>query len=104
MTPLTMAPKCPATYCPLFAADGSRWTGDVNMACERGPTCGFWYRDRCVGVDHAFEVLDVPLIVLSPDRPACRFEATCQWQQQMGGILCPPRTAIVNGVDPCIVG
>lgn len=26
---------CPATMCPLFAAEGSPWTGDKNSPCEQ---------------------------------------------------------------------
>lgn len=33
--------KCPATFCPLFASQGSPWTGDRDRECER-MLCGFF--------------------------------------------------------------
>lgn len=33
---MTASLFCPATMCPLFAANGSRFSGAVNARCERG--------------------------------------------------------------------
>ncbi len=45
-----MTTFCPATMCPLFAADGSPWTGDVNAICEHShEKCGWWDGERLPG-------------------------------------------------------
>lgn len=47
---------CAATMCPLFAPDGSPWTGHYRSACE-GEQCGFYDKQgsRCEGGLHAID-------------------------------------------------
>lgn len=107
---------CPATMCPLFAAGGSPWTGEQNTACH-GATCG-WFRDgRCTAADHAHQqVADLadgePIAQQGPVRVQklqverktfeCPRAHECQWQieAEAEGVICPPRAALMLGVDP----
>lgn len=107
---------CPATMCPLFARDGSPWTGDKNTPCE-GTGCG-WFdvEEGCQGAVASFtQVGEVaagqPLLQLGPvaarrtDRRAertfdCPRAHECQWQIEYGEQLCPPRHALSLGIDP----
>lgn len=108
MTPLPMA-KCPATFCHLFAAHGSPWTGDKNSDCER-EKCGWWQKGlssgvaECHGTNTSFESIWEEAELLSKDividKPSCKFEAVCQWQRQLGERTCPPRLAVMLGLDP----
>ena len=43
---MTASLFCPATMCPLFAADGSRFSGAVNARCER-EGCRWFDRTIC---------------------------------------------------------
>jgi hypothetical protein len=107
-------PVCPASMCPLFAADGSPWTGEKNATCI-GEPCG-WFdvsRRRCVGSDAAMEqVAELTIgrrpMVIGSNYSVRQAKATaydcpradeCQWQQQSEG-LCPPRSALAKGLDP----
>lgn len=107
-----MTARCPATMCPLFAKDGSPWTGEKDAQCERGE-CG-WWDGHCMGSDAAREqVAELtvgrrPLIVGKnySDRRAsrttydCARAPECQWQREAGENLCPPRAALALGLDP----
>lgn len=52
---------CPASMCPLFAANGSPWTGEKNSKCPRarplpdlpGGGCGWWQGFGGCGCDGA---------------------------------------------------
>ena len=91
---------CPATMCPLFAREGSPWTGESNSQCERDP-CGWWQRGGCVATGAAMEQI---VDLFDGKGPAKTFDCQraheCQWQQQSGDELCPPRYALAMGVDP----
>ena len=112
------ASMCPATMCPLFAAEGSPWTGEVNAPCEQGPACAFWNRGHCDGAAAAHHQVgemangDRPLQI-GPKRATrttairhreydCPRAAECQWQIEADaeGGLCPPRSALALGLDP----
>lgn len=128
----TLGPFCPATMCPLFAKDGSAWTGEKNAACPQrsaeSATCGgcaFWHDGSeydpvvgCMGarmaMDQVAEVAtgSVPLQGIPARRFDLRAEreydcaraSECQWQlQQPEGRLCPPRQALAVGADPRVV-
>lgn len=104
---------CPATMCPLIAPNGSPWTGDVNAKCEREP-CGWWHNGRCQGSQAAYEqaaeltVGGNPLVFLEhsdrvtkPTTYYCVRAHECQWQHEAPtGFLCPPRFALLHGLDP----
>lgn len=118
--------KCPATMCPLFAAEGSPWTGDKDAACpqrepgrRRRDGCG-WYTcgKGCQGAIAAVEQVvcasigrPVPQIgiqakrqtVTAPKTYDCPRAADCQWQVEAGEGLCPPRLALSRGLDPRVV-
>lgn len=116
---MTLATFCPATMCPLFAADGSIWTGDKNAHCD-GPTCGFYQRGRCDGAAFAHSQVreaaegrkPFQLAVVTEGKRGveyigrsrrafdCPRAADCQWQVEAGSGLCPPREALARGVDP----
>ncbi len=107
--------KCAATMCPLFAADGSPWTGERDADCT-GPLCGWWDDEvrRCRGADAAVEQVAVltiggrPLVLgrtyvdrsARPSAYDCPRSAECEWQRTAGGKLCPPRYALSLGLDP----
>lgn len=112
---------CAATMCPLFAADGSPWTGGYRSPCA-GADCGFYTKGSgCDGGRNAsFEVERIsqsgkPQLQLAPaigrrgtqyaGRDArefdCPYAAVCQWQRDApAGELCAPRKALALGVDP----
>lgn len=107
---------CPATMCPLFAKDGSPWTGDHNAKCE-GLGCGWFDIDEgCQGAVASFtQIAEVAhgggLLQLGPITAKRRDQAKprtydcaraheCQWQLEYGEQLCPPRHALALGIDP----
>lgn len=104
---------CPATMCPLFASAGSPWTGHKNAACTHDE-CGWFHESRCTASQTALEqvaeltVGGRPLLIRADasERRAkstsyeCSRAAECQWQIEAGVNLCPPRTALMFGLDP----
>ncbi len=105
---------CPATMCPLFAADGSPWTGHKNTLCKQNHEDCAWFHDGgCQGVAAANEQIGELISESRPfvigkkysDRKAkptvydCPRAIDCQWQLQSKG-LCPPRAALALGLDP----
>lgn len=115
---------CPASICPLFAKDGSPWTGEKNARCpqhEHDPEspgsdgCSFWW-GRCDGEsgarsqveeahDHGGTLQLGPVRqrrhkLRQPSQYECPKAEQCQWQKQSGPQLCPPRQALALGVDP----
>ena len=96
--------KCPATFCPLFAAQGSPWTGAIDAPCKRS-ACGFWDKNHCIGQELATESIveeaDGMIIRAMPD---CKFAAVCQWQIEAGEKPCAPRYAVMIGVNPIHAG
>lgn len=120
-----MPTLCPATMCPLFAADGSPWTGHKRAPCpereadpnQRGPQtdggCIFWSDGQgCDGCGAAAQQVDEVVrtgatlqLIPSPrhtSRPRtfdCPHAATCSWQVHRDA-LCPPRQALADGIDP----
>jgi hypothetical protein len=109
-----MTEFCPATMCPLFAADGSPWSGEVNAPCQ-GETCGWFHDGHCLGARAAIENIDdvssnrVLLQIGTvrvrrtkktlPKTYDCPREKECKWQNETTG-LCPPRHALSLGIDP----
>lgn len=109
---------CPATMCPLFAADGSPWTGDKNGECKHDhEDCAWWSRrqNRCEGSQAASQQITElsiggrPLVIGKSYREHqakattydCARAKECQWQlEQKPGDLCPPREALRLGLDP----
>ena len=116
---------CPASACPLFAKDGSPWTGEKHSACPHDHAgCGWWRGfmggDGCsgalVGLEQIGEalrgklVLQLGSIVARQDRAPgaprafdCPLAGECEWQRAAAGGLCPPRLALARGLDPRIV-
>ena len=104
-------PKCPATFCPLFASQGSPWTGEKDRECERA-LCGFFHRGfdgedaTCHGADMSREVIAEMALAEHGNldqrapMPECKFAGVCQWQHECGDAPCPPRWAVMIGVDP----
>lgn len=115
--------------CPLFAKDGSPWTGEFNATCPQKPAlldgqeetdasgCGFWDErrnscDGCVGsrmqvdeVRTTGATLQIGPIRKQRDVKAattfdCQRAGDCQWQRESGDQLCPPRYALSLGIDP----
>jgi len=111
--------ECPATMCPLIAKDGSPWTGHYASPCpghDDIDTGGcLWWSIACStggiqaqvnkAADHAGHA-----VVLGPNKPRrcvgqprtydCPKASVCQWQEQAGNKLCPPRDALARGIDP----
>lgn len=111
------SPACPATMCPLFAREGSPWTGDRDAPCGR-EACA-WWRGRCIGEEFAGEQITLaadgrPVLQLgtaakrtdaaAPRTYDCPRARDCQWQIQAGAELCPPRQALALGLDPRLAG
>jgi len=110
------ATMCPATMCPLFAAEGSPWTGEKNAPCEMSDRCAFWSAGRCDGAMAAREqVAELAAgyrpLQIGPRRARriqasaprafdCPHAAACQWQVESLPALCPPREALRLGLDP----
>ena len=122
--------KCPSTMCPLFAPEGSPWTGNKDSVCPQKPAhregiketdmtgCGFWSEcsGKCDGTAFAKEQISEVIrskttIQLGPlkgrdieIKPGSTFDCPkaleCQWQKQSGESLCPPRYALFLGIDP----
>lgn len=105
---------CPSTMCPLFAPEGSPWTGHKNGLCIRAK-CGWWGEDGCQGCVAALEqITDVELrgrtLQLGPVQQRrgrakpreydCPRAHECQWQRECAPALCPPRWALSRGIDP----
>lgn len=122
--PVLGQPACPASMCPLFAKDGSPWTGEKNVRCprhdhdpevENSNGCAFW-SDGCEGaigaigqVEEARETggtLQIGPVhqkrhtIAAPTEFNCPRAPLCQWQIQVLPHLCPPRYALSLGVDP----
>jgi hypothetical protein len=116
-------PACPASMCPLFAKDGSPWTGQKNARCpqhedyQKSDGCAFWAEgqgcDGAIGaigqVEEALETggtLQIGPVrqkrheVARPTEFDCAKASSCQWQIQVAPKLCPPRYALSLGVDP----
>ena len=109
-----MSEFCPATMCPLFAAEGSPWTGDKNALCSRS-ACLWWSDDGCQGCVAALDqISDVgqhgATLQIGPRRQRrarakpreydCPRAHECQWQIECAPALCPPRWALARGIDP----
>ncbi|MDR3582492.1 MAG: hypothetical protein P4L67_04435 [Candidatus Pacebacteria bacterium] len=111
---------CPATMCPLFAPDGSPWTGEKDGVCPNhddieNDGCMFWSKDHCDGcrtaVSQVYEVqrkggtLQIGPVQrtktsVTPKEFDCPRSHECQWQAESRPSLCPPRLALSIGVDP----
>lgn len=119
---------CPATMCPLFARDGSPWTGAKNSPCPQKPAfigkderddegCAFFNEctNACDGGSFARRQAEEAgerggVAQIGPvrqrrdkERPRaydCPRAGDCQWQIQAGEELCGPRYALSIGVDP----
>lgn len=119
---------CPATACPLFARDGSPWTGHRTATCPQKPAYvdgqptdfsgyGFFNEissrcDGCGGARHQVEESERGEVVLQigpvaakrglgePRAYDCPRAGDCQWQFESGEDLCPPRYALSKGLDP----
>lgn len=118
---------CPASMCPLFAREGSPWTGEKNARCEQSewepdhlPSatgCAFWTTGAgCDGAgaaayqveqahEHGATLQIGPIqqerhVLLKPTEYDCPRAPSCQWQRQSLPGLCPPRHALSLGVDP----
>ena len=107
---------CPATMCPLFAKDGSPWTGEKNSPCE-GTGCGWFDIEAgCQGavasyiqvdeVAHGMNLMQIGPVqarrtnMAAPRAYDCPRAGECQWQLEAGEHLCPPRHALALGIDP----
>ncbi len=121
-----MSTFCPATMCPLFAKDGSPWTGHKNSKCPQAqplpglPGCGCaWWKgfggSGCDGATSATQqvaevarrghTLQIGPVQqkrakAAPRSYECDRASECQWQIEAGKKLCPPRLALSKGVDP----
>jgi len=117
----SMVPMCPATMCPLFAKDGSPWTGERNAPCPGHDNLDDggcpWWGMGCAegGPAEQIAAADVggTVLVVGPNKPKrashgapraydCPRAAQCQWQirASLRGRLCPPRVALARGLDP----
>jgi hypothetical protein len=115
-------PQCPATMCPLIAADGSPWTGDKAAPCPEDANICSWWSAACStgGIQAVVEAAASgrPVPVVGPVKPKrydadpsrarffdCPKASVCSWQKQAllaGRALCPPRDALKRGFDPRI--
>lgn len=100
---------CPATMCPLFAAEGSQFSGVFNSPCERDG-CRWFDGQIC----QAGLVAIGEVAVASAGKSAwpqltdpmrrrefdCARAHECSWQRQSQGGLCAPRRALAHGLDP----
>ncbi len=101
---------CPATMCPLFAAEGSSFSGAVNAPCER-EGCRWFDGTICragrvaisevavasAGQGGSWPRLSDPMRRRASDCPRA---SNRSWQQQSPGGLCAPRRALAHGLDP----
>jgi len=113
---------CPASMCPLFAPNGSPWTGEKDSECPQDfNKCRWWQGfggEGCDGCTAAVsQITDAafgrPVLQIGPVRAKrgfaapkffdCPRAAECQWQRESGEKLCPPRLALSLGLDPKIV-
>lgn len=111
--------KCPASMCPLFAPNGSPWTGEYDAPCPghddlEKDGCAWWGM-ACKGggmmsVVAEADDMDGRALVVGPSQPKrqsrmapksydCPKSEECRWQEQASG-LCPPRQALALGLDP----
>lgn len=115
-----MTTFCPATMCPLFASDGSPWTGDKDAPCGNS-ACAWFQGGKCEGRDAADEQIAMAADgkgvfqigthakrqhATTPKDYDCPRAHECQWQieaEKEGGI-CPPRCALRLGLDPRLSG
>lgn len=111
-----MTTFCPATMCPLFAKDGSPWTGEKDAPCENLGCGWFDVEEGCQGAVASYTqvgelVQGGPLLQIGPvaarrvtqEKPRtfdCPRAEECQWQLEAGDTLCPPRFALSLGIDP----
>ncbi len=114
---------CPASMCPLFAANGSPWTGTKNAPCPEHDDVDKggcpWWSMSCQGNGHMRMVDEAEAaggraFVIGPAQPHrddigpaksydCPRAGECSWQKQAelaGAPLCPPREALKRGLDP----
>jgi hypothetical protein len=100
---------CPATMCPLFAAEGSPVSGAYDALCSRD--CGWHDGAICrAGRIATGEVIAATATngvtwpkLAGPIRRrvfACSRASECTWQRQQPGGLCAPRRALAHGLDP----
>ena len=110
---------CPASTCPLIAAKGSPWTGSKAEECPEHDDkaqggCPWWSVACSTGgirrqVEQA-RANNGRVLVVGPNKPrpgistarwfACPHAEVCSWQKQAGDKLCPPRQAMMWGMDP----
>ena len=116
-----MDPLCPATMCPLFARDGSPWTGEKSAPCPGHDDLDNggcpWWGMACSGGGPHSQIAEAKtyggVAVVGPVRPQrvgateprtydCPHATECQGQirSALGGRLCPPREALAHGLDP----
>lgn len=106
--------------CPLFAPNGSPWTGEKNGPCPNHDDlenngCAFWNDDQCDGCHAAKSQADEVVQIggtfqigpiqrtkasVAPKNFDCPRSHECQWQIESNPGLCPPRYALSIGVDP----
>jgi len=121
-----MSMECPASMCPLFAKDGSPWTGVFAAPCpghDELPSGGCpWWSVACStgGIQSLVEgaAVNDGMVgaVAGPTKPKrgiaaprefdCPRASVCRWQEQsevVGRRLCPPRDALARGIDPRVV-
>lgn len=107
---MTDAAFCPATMCPLFAADGSTFSGALNAPCER-EECRWFDGKICQAGRVATGEVVMASIVEGRSWPRLRdpmrrrvFDCLraheCTWQREPPGGLCAPRRALAHGLDP----
>lgn len=113
---------CPATFCPLFAKNGSPWTGGYRAPCpghddiKRGG-CP-WWGAACGENGNMDVVTEAELngglaLVVGPEKPKrckgaprafdCPHAHECVWQERSPTGLCAPREALNIGMDPKVV-
>lgn len=101
--------ECPATMCPLIAKDGSPNANVYAEACPQHDDIDhggcFWWKIGCsTGLQH--KMVKEVAGTRPPRTYDCPKAAVCSWQKsaaERGEALCPPRTALADGVDPRVV-